>query len=180
MPDNQHDPNSSIQLSYLATSFDFRVRFIASSKSCEVTGRSTSSRFISFISAGDLPTIRRRIDIIDASLCEIRGKCVEFRNGLKTMNERTYRHTLVISEPVKPLSFSATQFRSKSGAMLTPFRHSFSKAARVSSSGSPIKTRFSKRRLNASSMSHGWFVAARTIIIFSSLLDLKHSILNSN
>lgn len=70
----QQDPYSSIHFSNLATSLadtDFRVRTIASWKSCSVTGRSTSSRRICLISDGERPVIFRRIDIIAASL-----KCI--------------------------------------------------------------------------------------------------------
>lgn len=67
----QHDPYSFIHCSNRSmstTDTDFRVRNIASWKSCAVTGRSTSSRRIFLISAGDRPVILRRIVIMAASL----------------------------------------------------------------------------------------------------------------
>lgn len=93
------------------------------------------------------------------------------------MNKTPYRQTFVISEPVKPFNFSATTFKSNSGEILTPLRQSFSNANLVSSSGSPMKTLFSKRRRKASSISQGWLVAANTIMIFSSLKQIKFRLL---
>lgn len=107
------EPYCSIQIWYLAISLGetlFRQRLNASVKSFSVTGRSTSSFFIRFISAGLLPDIFLRMAIIAAS-----------------------RQTLLISAAVYPSSLSAIMFVSRFGSIVIPWRHRSKSFDRVSS-----------------------------------------------
>jgi len=82
----QQDPNSFIHISYFEISLGDTLlshRDRASSKSCDVTGRSMSSFLICKISAGVRPDIIRRIDIMAASLQQrSSGICVAYTKGI--------------------------------------------------------------------------------------------------